>query len=159
MVSRANFIRGKFSNKTQAIRPPWSIDEQQFTDLCHRCDDCIKACPGKIIERGDAGFPQVNFRLGECDFCGDCEKSCKTNALHKIEEDQQPWQLNLLIKEDCLVNKNVVCRSCGEVCDERAIRFKPKIGGVFIPEFDLGQCSGCGACVNVCPVNAVQLSV
>jgi ferredoxin-type protein NapF len=52
----------------------------------------------------------------------------------------------------------VVCRSCGEVCDESAIRFKLEVGGIARPLLDQEQCNGCGACFAVCPVRAVRIA-
>ena len=38
----------------------------------------------------------------------------------------------------------------------RAIRFPLVAGGVPRPEIDTGACTGCGACVAPCPVNAIE---
>ena len=46
--------------------------------------------------------------------------------------------------------------SASAACDTSAIRFRPRIGGVPLPEVDAAACNGCGACIAPCPVSAVQ---
>lgn len=55
--------------------------------------------------------------------------------------------------------KNVVCRSCGDVCDAAAIRFSPRIGGAACPAVLAEHCTGCGECVSACPANAITLAL
>ena len=31
------------------IRPPYAISEVEFLLACTRCDDCVAACPHKVI--------------------------------------------------------------------------------------------------------------
>jgi ferredoxin-type protein NapF len=54
--------------------------------------------------------------------------------------------------------RGVVCRSCGEVCDEGAIRFPLQRGGTAQPTLDPDTCNGCGGCIAVCPVDAIRVS-
>jgi ferredoxin-type protein NapF len=145
--------------RAYTVRPPWSIDEQLFVECCSRCDECIKACPTKIIERGRGGFPVLDFKKGECEFCGDCLSICKTGAITRDTESTPAWDHKINISEKCITYHGVVCRSCGEFCEERVITFRPAIGGISKPELILDQCNGCGACVAVCPVSAVTVSV
>ena len=157
MVTRANLLRGRVGGK-QALRPPWAIEEQQFVDLCSRCDKCIEACPESIIKRGGAGFPEIDFQLGECTFCAECLAVCKDKALIKKSEDALAWNIKADIdKESCLVTaKKVMCQICGEQCELRAIRFQPALGGLFLPSLDQDICNGCGACIAPCPVKAIN---
>jgi ferredoxin-type protein NapF len=62
-----------------------------------------------------------------------------------------------VIGEACLARRGVVCRSCGDACPERAIRFPPLLGHVALPVVVADACTGCGDCVAVCPVAAVTL--
>ena len=152
------FLRGHFQHGSQAIRAPWTIAEEHFVDRCTRCNDCITACPTKILERGSGGFPQVNFSKGECEFCGDCVTSCKESAFVPDWENNAPWNIKATIDDSCIAYKGVVCRTCEEMCDERAIKFHPKVGGVSTPEINLEHCNGCGACVEPCPINSVKMT-
>ena len=152
------FLRGNFeSGSKKTVRAPWTIAEQQFVELCSRCDLCISICPTKILERGRGGFPQINFSTGECEFCGDCVTACKEPIFVSDWENSIPWTLKASIEESCITHKGVVCRTCGEMCDEGAINFKPIAGGISTPEIDVGLCNGCGACVATCPNNSLEM--
>ena len=155
-MNRMQFLRGK----KDEIRPPWSVMESRFTELCSRCDDCASACDEHIISKGRGGFPVIDFQNGECFFCGDCVQKCSSGALQadQFAAAARPWNLKAVIKDNCLNFKGVVCRSCGDRCAERALRFRPVVGGRIIPELDLEICNGCGACVAPCPVQAVSIT-
>ena len=157
-MSRVQFLRGNFHNGSKMIRPPWTVAEQRFVEQCSRCDRCISACPTKILERGRGGFPQVNFTKGECEFCGDCVSACKEPVFVSDWESATPWNLKASIEESCIAYKGVVCRTCGEMCDERAISFRPRVGGVSAPELDSELCNGCGACVAPCPNSSIKMT-
>ncbi|AKH22061.1 hypothetical protein AAY24_05060 [Sedimenticola thiotaurini] len=141
------------------FRPPWSVPEIDFIDLCDGCGHCITACPDKLIVVGRGKLPRMDFSRGGCDFCMACVSACKTGALvEAVQSDQLPWKIKALIQPGCLSLQAVICRSCGEVCDERAIRFTPEPGGVARPSLSTDSCTGCGACFSVCPIQAVTLS-
>lgn len=61
---------------SNGIRPPWSGDESHFLTHCTRCDACINACENNILQRGAGGYPSVNFKNNECNFCYDCAQAC-----------------------------------------------------------------------------------
>ena len=153
-LSRRRFFGSRLP-RVAPFRPPWSVPEAEFVDACSRCDDCVKACPTGLLKRGDGGFPVADFDSAGCSFCGDCAKSCRTGAIAG-DTGQVPWQFTIRIAEGCLAHQRVECRVCGEMCDARAIRFPLVAGGVPRPEIDAGACSGCGACVAPCPVNAIE---
>lgn len=154
-ASRRGFFRGRPHPRAE-IRPPWALDEAAFIDACTHCNDCLGACPEHIVVAGDGGFPTIDFRRGECTFCGDCASACKTGALQR-SEGRQPWLLKAKIGPVCLPAQGVECRICGDYCDTRAIRFTPRLGGAPLPEIDVENCTGCGACVAPCPVAAITV--
>jgi len=90
-----------------------------------------------------------------CTFCEECVRVCKTGALLK-DGASAPWSLVAHIGDACLARQKVECRVCREQCDAGAIRFRPTIGGVSIPELDAAVCTGCGACVAPCPAHAIE---
>lgn len=63
-----------------------------------------------------------------------------------------------VIGSNCMAFDDVVCRSCGDVCDEAAIRFSPRLGGAALPEVLVARCTGCGACATACPAGAVTMA-
>ena len=69
-----------------------------------------------------------------------------------------PWSLAVEIAGSCLANRGVVCRSCGEACDEGAIRFRLRVGSAAEPQVEQAACTGCGYCVSVCPVQALRVT-
>ncbi|ACI56208.1 4Fe-4S ferredoxin iron-sulfur binding domain protein [Rhizobium leguminosarum bv. trifolii WSM2304] len=64
-----------------------------------------------------------------------------------------------MVTEACLSRRGVACRSCDESCPENAIRFRPRIGGPFLPEIDETLCTGCDACLAICPVGAIATRI
>ena len=156
-LNRMQFLRGNFKAES-AVRPPWAVTEELFLDRCSRCDQCITACHAKILKRGSGGYPEADFSSAGCDFCQACVEHCAEQALVLNDSSRQiPWQHKVSIKNNCLSEQGVVCQSCGDVCEMRAIRFKMVVGGRSLIEMNSSACNGCGECISVCPVNAIQI--
>jgi len=156
-ISRRQLLRGDLNGDRSPIRPPWAIREPDFTSTCTRCGACIEVCPEHIVHAGDGGFPHVDFALGGCSFCADCLTACEPMALRADPERDCPWMLTAHIGDECLAFRGVICRSCGEACDEGAIRFRPRVGSAAVPTLVTDGCTGCGYCVRVCPAQAVKI--
>ena len=157
-VSRAQFLRGKFSNNPPPIRPPWALPEGDFIETCTACGDCAGKCPEKIIVSGVGRFPVIDFSNGECSFCGACVEACSKDALKESESlESLPWLHTANIGEGCLARKAIICRSCGDNCEPEAIRFSMEPGGISKPVLDKEKCTGCGACYRPCPANAITM--
>ena len=103
-------------------------------------------------------------------FCVACSGAQRANEASSVpmpafavsaqiatDQPQAPWSLTAVIGPACLPRHGVECRSCGDFCDARAIRFAPRIGGSPLPEIDRERCTGCGACVAPCPVTAITM--
>lgn len=156
-LSRIQLLRGDIQGKHQPLRPPWSISEQNFINICNSCGDCIEACPTHIIKWGRGQLPVINFDYGECLFCYECAQQCVTGALI-IHPDEKPWDVIASINEaQCLSYNNIACQVCSDPCQDRAIKIIPSIGGISIPHIDNSSCSGCGACKALCPANAITM--
>ncbi|GIU50191.1 ferredoxin-type protein NapF [Shewanella algidipiscicola] len=140
----------------QAIRPPWSRTDIEFTDICTRCNLCIEACETAIIFRGDGGFPEINFSQAECTFCTKCVSACKEPLFN--DPQQEPWQLRAVIDNSCLALSGIWCQACKDACDARAITFTPAIGCAPQPAIMLDSCTGCGACVSPCPSQSISIT-
>lgn len=151
---RALFAR--FRGGPEQFRPPWSRSEMDFQDACTLCGECLSACPTGVLTKGHAGYPIVDFSKAACTFCGRCADACK--ELCFFARDTEPWGLTAVISGHCVETKGVVCRACEESCQTNAISFKPKLGGA-TPVIDIGNCTGCGACVRPCPVKAISMNI
>lgn len=166
VLPRRAFLRGQFLNslKTetvkqqgyQAIRPPWA-DTDSFIEKCTACHKCIESCETQIIKVGDAGYPEIDFSRGECTFCQQCVATCPEPVF--ISTEQVAWQHKIEIGSNCLLNQKVECRSCGDSCEQRAISFKPSLGGIAQLILNLDDCNGCGACLSICPTQAIKIAI
>lgn len=150
--SRRALFRGR-RTATAPLRPPWALAEDEFVSCCTRCDDCIGACPEGIVLRADGGFPAVDFQRGECTFCEACVEACPSGALVR---EGPPWTIRARVDDRCLALNGVHCQACRDACPTQAIRF-PLRPGVPGPVVDDPTCTGCGACVAPCPVDALSV--
>ena len=153
-LNRMQFLRGHFHGPP-VVRPPWAVEESRFIDLCERCDACIKICHVNIIRRGAGGYPEVDFSHSGCDFCRACTQACASGAL--VRNSNDAWSIKAHFKSNCLAERGVICRSCSDVCEHRAIRFRMQVGGFSSIEFNAAACTGCGECVSLCPVQAIDV--
>ena len=153
-TARRAFLLGRVAEQ-ELIEPrmPWAVDE--FTSACERCGDCIEACEEAVLKTGDGGFPTLDFESGGCTFCGACVKACKYDALDKAIAP--PLQIKVSIGPGCLSAQGITCRSCGDSCESRAIRFRLELGARAIPSLDTSLCNGCGSCIATCPTHVIQI--
>jgi formate hydrogenlyase subunit 6/NADH:ubiquinone oxidoreductase subunit I len=76
---------------------------------------------------------------------------------------QRAYEENLVqFGENVRDRVNFICNCCGCCCEamiaaRRFAIFKPVHTTNFIPEILDGKCTGCGSCVNACPVEAMAL--
>ena len=57
----------------------------------------------------------------------------------------------LAIEPHCLALTGTACRSCEDICEPRAVRFRPRPGGHYHPEIT-------SDCIPVCPVGALTFT-
>jgi ferredoxin len=124
------------------IRPPGALDEARFLARCIRCGQCMRICPGNIIqpavlEAGIQGLwtPAVNYRIGRSGCqpnCIACGQVCPTAAIRPISLDEK--------------------QGLGEFAPQGPIR----LGTAFV---DRGRClpwamdRPCLVCHELCPVS------
>jgi ferredoxin-type protein NapF len=138
----------------KALRPPGAVEEVDFVDTCSRCNACIAACDVNIIVSGDGGFPELSFTRDGCTGCLACIEVCEPKALTRSDT---LWPLGLLeIDHKCLAKNKITCQSCKDACDHAAIQF-PMTTATPVPNLNPDQCTGCGECVSVCPVNSISI--
>ncbi|AKA37891.1 ferredoxin-type protein NapF [Yersinia ruckeri] len=159
-LSRRRLLSGQWrrnsGNTSSIIRPPWSVDEADFTAGCTRCHACVTACETGVLIVGSGGFPEIDFQRAECTFCRRCVTACEASVFTSL--DDAPWQWKATFSPSCLPFNGIECRSCQDNCESRAIAFSPRLSGIAQPELDVIACNGCGACVPGCPVQAVTLT-
>src|SRR5437762_1033680 len=76
------------------LRPPGSLQEQQFREQCSRCGECVRVCPSyciKIDYSGDKGegAPYIEPDESACVMCTplSCMHNCPSGALLPIVAD------------------------------------------------------------------------
>ncbi|QOC22451.1 ferredoxin-type protein NapF [Wenzhouxiangella sp. AB-CW3] len=151
MNARREFFL-RLVGRKPALRPPWTAAD--FADRCTGCGDCIPVCPEGVLVAGRAGIPQMAPRGDGCIQCGACVEACE-EGVFEVDRPAFPWQV--AISERCLTHIGVSCRSCEEACPEMAIGFRLAPGGVSRPFIDQDACTGCSACLPVCPQQAIEL--
>jgi len=119
---------------------------------CSGCGVCVERCPTDIVRLVES-LPVLDFAAGECTFCGACAEHCPEPVFS--EGTANRFDHVVAIATSCLPFQRVDCQACRDVCPTGAIRFRPVLGGPFVPELVAEACTGCGACISVCPVGAV----
>jgi len=159
------------------IRPPGSVPEEAFLQLCVRCGQCIKACPNNALQPAglESGFnglwaPQVVADWSGCEpSCNNCGQVCPTGAIRALPlVEKRATQLALAVvdKQTCLPYAGR--RKCQYYVDEcraagyEAIEFirvrgqndeqsRPIEGSGFLAPVVLeDKCVGCGLCQMRC---------
>lgn len=93
-----------------------------------------------------------------CSGCRACELAC--SFAHERIYSPETARIIVLKDEAAGLDRPSVCRQCGvarcvQACSEAALTRDPATHAVLV---DAGRCSGCGACVEACPFEAVRLS-
>jgi len=176
LLFKANPLSGDRSYNSELIRPPGSMEEDEFLERCLRCGECMKVCPTNVIqpsmlEGGLEGLwsPVLKMDFGYCEYkCMMCTQVCPTEAIRKmntLEEKQQvKMGLAYVDRNRCLPWAYArPCLVCQEHCPlpEKAIYLeevtvtKANGGKVVVkrPYVNAELCIGCGICENKCPVS------
>ena len=159
------------------IRPPGSVPEQQFLEMCIRCGECFKACPNNVlqVEGFQQGFeglwtPLVNADWAGCESsCNACGQVCPTGAIRALPlEEKKVARMGLAVVNEgtCLPLANrEACQLCVDECiaaGYEAIEFiyvhteldasgVPVDGSGFVAPVVLAEkCVGCGLCQTRC---------
>ena len=162
------------------IRPPGSVDEEDFLARCLKCGACMKVCPTgglqpALTEAGLEGLwsPVLVPRLGYCEqSCVLCSEVCPTGAIRALTVDEKvgnpPHEEPVRIGS-AAVDRNrclpwaydTECIVCEEVCPTSPKAIYLKLETVTLrdgsqrtlkrPFVDLERCTGCGTCETRCP--------
>jgi ferredoxin len=159
------------------IRPPGSVPEQEFLEMCIRCGECFKACPNNVLQplafqQGLEGLwtPAVHADWAGCESsCNACTQVCPTGAIRAISlEEKKVARIGLAIVDQrtCLPHAGrEACQLCVDECVSagyRAIEFV-RVGtevdelglpiegsGFAAPLVRDDLCVGCGLCQTRC---------
>jgi len=159
------------------IRPPGSVPEKQFLELCISCGECFKVCPNNVLqpmgfEKGLEGLwtPQGALDWAGCEpSCNNCGQVCPTGAIRALPiEEKEVARMGLAIVNEvtCLpYAEKEACQLCVDDCAAagyNALEFI-RVGGEVDdngePLEDSGflapvvlpdKCVGCGLCQMRC---------
>lgn len=166
------------------IRPPASVPEREFLQMCIRCGECFKACPNDVLQpisfqQGFEGLwtPQVVADWAGCESsCNACTQVCPTGAIRAIDlAEKKVCRIGLaeVNFQTCLPYAGrEACQLCVDECvaaGYHAIEFT-RVGteadadgnpiegtGYLAPVVLPDKCVGCGLCQTRCyGINALE---
>jgi NAD-dependent dihydropyrimidine dehydrogenase PreA subunit len=124
--------------------------EERFLDLCIRCEQCIKVCPGPVLQAAglEYGFealwtPVAAFPHAGChQDCNFCTQACPTGAIRPLSlAEKRRFVLGLALVDTaaCLPHRGERdCQLCFDECNAagyRAIEMRPiKLAAGPVPE-------------------------
>lgn len=120
---------------------------------CIGLGDCVNVCPADAICLKD-GIAHVNSVL--CAGCGLCAATCPKGIISVIPKESAAVVLcnnkdkgadaRKACKSAC-----IGCKKCEKVCPSEAIKVVDQLAKI-----DYDKCTGCGACVEGCPVGCLE---
>ncbi len=165
------------STAPRPVRPPGSVPEQEFLQMCIRCGECFKACPNNVLQpegflQGLEGLwtPYANTNWAGCESsCNACGQVCPTGAIRALPlEEKRVARMGLAIVNEttCLPYAGKeACDLCVQECNAagyHAIEYTqvgthmddhglPIEGSGFLAPVVLDdKCVGCGLCQTRC---------
>lgn len=161
-LSGALLTRSGRARALQMLRPlgppPPGLSSVLASRACAECGGrCVEACPERVLRLHSnihalAGQPYLSFEKGACTFCGACLETCpaittpaaapKSAGQAEVDADK------------CLAWRGVVCTTCYSCCQHEALRPDQRRR----PTVANHACTGCGACVSVCPTGAITVA-
>ena len=162
---------------TWPIRPPGSVPEQQFLQLCIRCAECFKACPNDVLQplgfaQGLEGLwtPIAVPKWSGCEpKCNNCGQVCPTGAIRALSiEEKTAAHMGLAIinEKTCLPwAGREACQMCVDECNAagyhaiefRRVHVEVDADGHPVPDSGFSApvmiddlCVGCGLCETRC---------
>ncbi len=180
-LAAAAVCRSSFSahqqDGTPLVRPPGSVPEEEFLQMCIRCGECFKVCPNNVLQaegfqQGLAGLwaPLVVADWAGCESsCNACGHVCPTGAIRALPLDEKRiarMGLAVVDLQTCLPYADrEACQLCVDECNAagyRAIEFLRvhtqvdaqglplEDSGFLAPAVDPQRCVGCGLCQTRC---------
>ena len=123
------------------------------TYACLGYGDCVKVCPREAITV-ENGVARVDPR--KCIGCGICVRECPNGIIHLVNDTTRVvvecsnHDKGANTRKYCS-NGCIGCMKCQKTCPHGAITVKDNLATI-----DYSLCTGCGACVEVCPVHCIH---
>lgn len=177
LLTEASAAEGRRRNPRLPVRPPGSVPEPKFLELCIRCGECFKVCPNNVLqsegfEQGLDGLwtPMVQANWAGCETsCNACGQVCPTGAIRALsmgEKKVARMGLAVVNEPTCLpFAGRQPCQLCVDECSAagyHAIEFR-QVGtetddrgnpiegtGLLAPIVIAEKCVGCGLCQARC---------
>ncbi len=158
------------------VRPPGSVPEAEFLQICIRCGECFQSCPSDVLQ--PLGFQQgleglwtphvVADWAGCASSCNACGQVCPTGAIRALPLDEKRrarMGLAIINESTCLPFHGEACQLCVDECTAAgydALEFvavgtevdelgQPIEGtGQLAPLLIPDKCVGCGLCQTRC---------
>lgn len=169
LISLYEALSLEFKGK-RLVRPPGSIVEDSFVEVCIRCGACAQTCPtgAIVLATLDDGFreigtPKIDALRGPCERiqgrCQQgslCEQICPTEAIQRVEREDIRIGSTVIDTDSCIAWRGGSCLVCYEVCP---IRGAISLTDEARPMFHSDLCVGCGRCVYACPAQPKALAL
>jgi ferredoxin-type protein NapF len=139
--------------KSAALGTPESL----FVDRCTRCNDCLVPARNRLLSSAMAVIRPSIFKRGECTFCATV--SAPANRWHWSAAKINPPGHTRRVIADCLPHQG---RRMPRL---RRLLRRPRHPLFTPPRWQPAaghcteKCTGCGACLAPCPVNAISIAV
>jgi len=177
MIARAFGAGLDTPDAARPVRPPGSVPEREFLQLCIRCGECFKVCPNHVLQplgfrQGLEGLwtPQVVADWAGCESsCNACGQVCPTGAIRALPiEEKKAARMGLAVvnQQTCLpYAAREACQLCVDECAAagyHAIEFARvhseldedglpvEDSGFLAPVVLADKCVGCGLCQTRC---------
>lgn len=121
---------------------------------CLGCGDCKKVCEydAICIEKGIA-----HINREQCVACGMCVAACPNHLIEIVPKKKvavvtcSNEEKGAVVRKEC-TNGCIGCMKCQKSCPSEAITVTNNVAHV-----DYTKCTGCGTCVEGCPVGCLKL--
>jgi ferredoxin len=133
-------VRSSTAAQPRPIRPPGSLAEERFLDLCIRCEQCLKVCPGPVLQAAGLEYgvealwtPVAVFPHAGChQNCNLCTEVCPPGAIEPLSLARKRKTVMGIASIDvntCLPHRGErECQLCFDECNAagyRAIEMRP----------------------------------